>query len=69
MKRIGILQTGHTPVELADRFESYGVMVRDMVARSGKDFAYEIFPVIDGNFRNLPTVATAGDYRFAFRCL
>ncbi|MCB1972001.1 MAG: gamma-glutamyl-gamma-aminobutyrate hydrolase family protein [Geminicoccaceae bacterium] len=54
MKRIGILQTGHTPVELADRFESYGVMVRDMVARSGKDFAYEIFPVIDGNFPQSP---------------
>ncbi|MEZ5824568.1 MAG: type 1 glutamine amidotransferase [Geminicoccaceae bacterium] len=48
--RIGILQAGHVPPELADRYEDYGSMIRRMVERGGRDFRYECWSVVDDVF-------------------
>ena len=46
--KIGILQTGHIPANLADQFEDYGGMFRQLL--EGHDFDFAIYPVVDGIF-------------------
>ncbi|MGR3637026.1 MAG: type 1 glutamine amidotransferase [Shimia sp.] len=46
--KIGILQTGHTPEELAEEFGEYSNLFQALFA--GHDFTFETFNVVDGVF-------------------
>ncbi|WP_270729509.1 type 1 glutamine amidotransferase [Shimia sp. Alg240-R146] len=46
--KIGILQTGHTPEELAEEFGEYSNLFQALFA--GHDFTFETFNVVDGIF-------------------
>ena len=48
--RIGILQAGHVPPELAASHDDYGMMIQRMIARGGREFSFTIFPVVDDRF-------------------
>ncbi|NVO23451.1 type 1 glutamine amidotransferase [Donghicola mangrovi] len=46
--KIGILQTGHTPTEMADIAEDYAILFRTMLGEG--NFEYQTWNVVDGDF-------------------
>ena len=48
--KIGILQTGKTPVELLGDYGSYAEMFMRLIQTEKKDFVFEVFEVCDNEF-------------------
>lgn len=47
--KIGILQTGKVPEDLADRFGEYTAMFRDLLAKAGAGLTFQDWAVVDGD--------------------